>query len=149
MTVVSAGAGPAVTRPIELHNTCFRDFRSLGGKMFVSYDAFISPLDRTDDNGELVTFFAQVLRNDRADLFRGNGPESEHDAFDDYFSGDERELAVFDDMVLIPDCETVHETTTYGLRLIERLYGGEKLRLPIRLFHLDNGRTGVLLRHPQ
>lgn len=134
---------------IDVHPACFSDFRNFEGKMFASYHAFISPRDRTTADGASVATFAEALRNDRTNMFGGSTPESEHDAFDDYFTGDPRELAVLDELVLIADCAPADSRTPHGVRLIQRLAEGETMRLSVRLFHLQNGKTGVLLRAPR
>ncbi len=147
--LLASGLLAAQPLTIDVHPACFSDFRSFDGKMFVSYLAFISPLDRTDAAGGTVATFAQALRNDRANMFRGSAPESEHDAFDDYFTGDPREFSVFDDLVLIEDCATADAPTPHAARLIQRLAEGETMQLAVRLFHLQGDQIGVLLRAPQ
>lgn len=133
----------------EFHPVCIdygalHPFAVFPGRMFVSYETFISNDDMADpQSGEPVAHFGQALRNDRAASLHGGSPRTdERDGFDDYFRRD-NQLEVFDRIVLIASCGSAFEGKPIEHDLIERLLAGEKMVLAIKLFHLDDGRTGV------
>lgn len=145
--------GPVVEVPLHvaevpLYEGCFEDFRSFPGKMFVSYDAFISEKDLTTDDGRRVTSLRDALVNDRRNLHAGPMPETEDDGYDDYF--DLGRLDELRDIKLVPYClSTPREGRDHAVSLIGRLMAGEKMQLRLKLFHLEDGSTGVLASYLQ